>query len=131
MTDFIDIAPLTVTETVRGNQVEVHGVELTDIAQIIFRFPEVAKLFDMKGKKAVDPQAFGALSKALQCALIVAGVPRINEASAANLTPGERMLLIARILLLTVPSPAGPFLEALARLTGKDGAAMIGEPGKA
>ncbi|TPI13869.1 hypothetical protein [Mesorhizobium sp. B4-1-1] len=131
MTEFIDIAPLTVTETVRGHQVEVHGVELTDIAQIIFRFPEVAKLFDMKGKKKIDPQAFGALSKALQAALIAAAVPRISEAGAANLTPGERALLVSRILLLTVPSPAGPFLEALARLTGKDGAATIGEPGTA
>ncbi|QKC83276.1 hypothetical protein [Mesorhizobium sp. NZP2077] len=131
MTDFIDIAPLTFTETVRGNEVTVRGVELTDIAQIIMRFPEVAKLFDIKGKAKVDPKAMGTLSVALQAALIAAGVDRIREASAANLTPGERALLISRILLLTVPSPAGPFLEALARLTGKDGAATIGEPGRA
>lgn len=123
MTGFIDIAPLTFTETVRGHEVTVRGVELTDIAQIIMRFPEVAKLFDMKGKGKLDQKAFGTLSVALQSALIAAGIDRISEEGAANLTPGERALLISRILLLTVPSPAGPFLEALARLTGKDSAA--------
>ncbi|ESY72316.1 hypothetical protein X740_33415 [Mesorhizobium sp. LNHC221B00] len=130
MTDFIDIAPLTFTETVRGNEVTVRGVELTDIARIVMRFPEVANLFDLKSKKSkVDPKTFGTLSVALQAALIAAGIDRVNEKGAANLTPGERALLISRILLLTVPSPAGPFLEALARLTGRDSANA--EPEKA
>jgi hypothetical protein len=129
MTAFIDIAPLTFTEKVRGHEVTVRGVELTDIAQIVMRFPEVAKLFDMKGKAKVDPKTFSTLSVALQSALVAAGIDRIREADAANLTPGERALLISRILLLTVPSPAGPFLEALARLTGSDSA--TGQPAKA
>ncbi|WP_217577322.1 hypothetical protein [Mesorhizobium sp. GbtcB19] len=126
MTDFIDIAPLTFTEMVRGHEVEVHGVEYADIAQIVFRFPEMGTLFDMKSKTKLNPAAIGALSKTVQAALIAAAVPRLNEANAANLSPGERALLISRILLLTVPSPAGPFLEALARLTGRDSAATSG-----
>jgi hypothetical protein len=123
MTEFIDIAPLTFTEEVRGNQVTVRGVELADIAMIVARFPEVAGMFDIKAKKPkIDAKAIATLSVKLQAALIAAGIDRISEKGAANLTPGERALLISRILVLTVPSPPGPFLEALRKITGKDSA---------
>lgn len=113
MAGIIDIAPIAETADIRGHAVIIRGVELTELAAIIARFPEVRNLFD---GKAIKADAIGALSKIVQAAVIAAGVDEIDEVGAGNLTPGERALLMSKILLLTLPDPIGPFVDALKRM---------------
>lgn len=113
MASILDITPVAESADIRGHMVTIRGVELTEFVAIIARFPEVRSLFD---GKAIKADAVGALSKAVQAAVIAAGVDEIDEAGAGNLTPGERALLMSKILLLTLPDPIGPFVDAVKRM---------------
>lgn len=127
MANFIDIAPLSETVTVRGQQVTVRGIELEHIAKLLFRFPD---LREMMAKQTWDVERIGALAKPLQCALIAAGVDEIDEAGAANLALGEKVELLEKLVRITMPGGPVPFMRALTGLMGVVGAGEASPKGR-
>lgn len=119
MADLISIAPLTETVEVRGVKVAVSGVSAQGIAGLLFRFPEVRKMW-ATGKW--DAESLLSMSDEILAAVIASGVRQIDEANAANLALDEKAELLGAIVRVTMPRGPGPFVEALTALMGSVGA---------
>ena len=121
MADLLSIAPLTETVEVRGATVSVTGAGVKAIAQLLFRFPELRKMWGT-GKWDVDQLV--EMSDEVLNALVAAGVPAIDEANAANLALDEKVELLGAVIKVTMPRGPSPFMEALTKLMSGVGGAV-------
>lgn len=115
MADLLSIAPLTEFVDVRGAKATVTGVSAKGIAGLIFRFPELRKMW-ASGKW--DMAALLDLSDDILTALVAAGVAELDEANAANLALDEKAELLGAIVRVTMPRGPVPFVEAVTSLIG-------------
>jgi hypothetical protein len=117
MVGLVDIAPVTSTVSVRGQDVTVTGVSARGIATLLARFPELRAL--MTGREVALDELLK-LGGDVVAAIIAAGTGAPGdaqaEAAADNLTLEEQADLIAAIVEITMPRGLGPLVDRLSRL---------------
>lgn len=117
MVGLVDIAPLTSTVSVRGQEITVTGVSARGIAHLLARFPELRAL--MTGREVALDDLLK-LGGDVVCAIIAVGTgspaDEAAEKAADNLTLEEQADLLAAIVELTMPRGLGPLVERLSRL---------------
>ncbi|MBR1150079.1 hypothetical protein [Bradyrhizobium sp. JYMT SZCCT0428] len=120
--DLLHFVPLTETVTIRGKKIKLRGIDIGELGQLFFRFPDVAA---MMAKRQFDVQK-AAVSKEAMVAFAVAGAGQPGDAamekSFANLSLGELAVLFKSVFKLTAPGGIGPFVELVLTLQGKEGA---------
>ncbi len=116
MNDLSHFVPLTETVMVRDTKLNLVGVELEDLGQIAYRFPEISKMIT-EGK--FDPKA---LSRQAMSAFVAVGLGKAGDEDAekniAALSLGERLGLFNAVFRLTSPGGIGPFVEMLLAISG-------------
>jgi hypothetical protein len=115
MAGLLSIAPLTETVEVRGVPTAVTGVTAQGIAQLLFRFPDLRKMWST-GKWDTDQLLV--MSDDILSAIIAAGVAGIDEVNAANLALDEKAELLGAVIRVTMPRGPVPFMDTLTRLMG-------------
>ncbi|QDW39007.1 hypothetical protein FFI89_018760 [Bradyrhizobium sp. KBS0727] len=128
MNDLLHFVPLTESVTIRGNKIKLRGVDIEDLGQIIYRFPELLPVFkQMIQTRSFDISSAGISNQAM-VAMIVAGAGESgNEAmekSFANLSLGERVDLFKSVFRITAPGGIGPFADLLRAAIGPDAGAI-------
>lgn len=117
MVGLVDIAPVTSTVSVRGQDITVTGVSARGIAHLLARFPELRAL--MTGREAALEDLLR-LGGDVIAAIIAAGTGAPGDAdvekAADNLTLEEQADLLGAIVELTMPRGLGPLVERLSRL---------------
>lgn len=116
MAGLLDIAPAAERVTIRGVKVDVRGLSLTDLRDLIARFPEVVALFG----KGINAGVIMKAGPGVVSAVIAAACGNPGDAKAeaivAELPLGEQAEILNRVLKLTMPGGAGPFVELLKTL---------------
>jgi hypothetical protein len=128
MTDLLDIAPQRAAVDVLGHSLEVAGVTIGDLAELLRRFPGLRQLFGGGTPGGAPNGANGALDgiaaavPGLVAAVIAAGLghqgDEAREAAAARLPADAQSRLFGAIVKLTMPAGIGPFVEGLATAFG-------------
>ena len=117
MVGLVDIAPITSSVVIRGQDITITGVSARGIAFLLARFPELRAL--MTGRE-VGLDALLRLSGDVIAAIIAAGTAALGdvdaEKAADNLTLEEQADLLGAIVELTMPRGLGPLVEKLSRL---------------
>ena len=117
MVGLVDIAPITSSVVIRGQDITITGVSARGIAFLLARFPELRAL--MTGRE-VGLDALLRLGGDVIAAIIAAGTGAPGdvdaEKAADNLTLEEQADLLASIAELTMPRGLGPLVERLSRL---------------
>ena len=117
MVGLVDIAPVTSTILVRGQDITITGVSARGIALLLARFPELRAVITGREVAMDDLLKLGG---DVIAAIIAAGtgVPGDAQAEAAadNLTLEEQADLLGAIVELTMPRGLGPLVEKLSRL---------------
>ena len=122
MVSLIDIVPQTRTVQIAAGEIELRGLALRHIADLLVRFPELRKLF-VESAPAVDvdtllvgaPDAVGAIIAH------AAGQPDAADTIADALSLDDVADCLIAIRDLTMPNGPGPFMERIARLVGGGG----------
>lgn len=117
MVGLVDIAPITSSVAIRGQDITITGVSARGIASLLARFPELRAL--MTGREVALDELLK-LGGDVIAAIIAAGTGAPGdaqaEAAAENLTLEEQADLLAAIVELTMPRGLGPLVERLSRL---------------
>ena len=117
MVGLVDIAPVTSTILVRGQDITITGVSARGIALLLARFPELRAVITGREVAMDDLLKLGG---DVIAAIIAAGTgsPGDDDAERAadNLTLEEQADLLASIVELTMPRGLGPLVERLSRL---------------
>jgi hypothetical protein len=126
MVGLLDVAPSTEFVMVRGTKVAIPGVSVSGIAHLIRRFPEVRKMFGGATKPGTDETEFAftgdvdqilALAPDVVAAVIACGCGNVGdpqaEAIAAGMSADEQLRIIEKIVAVTMPGGARPFVERL------------------
>ena len=117
MVGLVDIAPITSSVVIRGQDMTITGVSARGIAFLLARFPELRAL--MTGRE-VGLDALLRLGGDVIAAIIAAGTGAPGdvdaEKAADNLTLEEQADLLGAIVELTMPRGLGPLVEKLSRL---------------
>ena len=117
MVGLVDIAPVTSTVTVRGQDITVTGVSARGIAHLLSRFPELRAL--MTGREVALDDLLK-LGGDVVCAIIAAGTgspgDHAAETAADNLSLEEQADLLGAVVELTMPRGLSPLVEKLSRL---------------
>lgn len=133
MDSLLDIAPITETVEVAGKQIQVSGISIRDIANLIVRFPKLKDLFagdrdniNATGLAAMIPEAIGAI---IACGV---GSPHDKkyEVAANKLATGDQVALLATIITLTLPGGLDPLMariEGVVSLAGEKAMLSIRE----
>ncbi len=115
MVDLADILPSSETVMVRGQAVEVPGIDVGDIVPLLRRFPALTEAgFDVAGILAQPREVVGAV--------LAAGLGKLGdgdiERGLGNLKLGEKASLAAAIVRQTAPDGVGPFVDLVMAVAG-------------
>jgi hypothetical protein len=117
MVGLVDIAPITSSVVIRGQDIIIAGVSARGIALLLARFPELRAV--MTGREVALDDLLK-LGGDVIAAIIAAGTGAPGnaqaEAAADNLTLEEQADLLGAIVELTMPRGLGPLVEKLSRL---------------
>ena len=117
MVGLVDIAPITSSVVIRGQDITITGVSARGIAFLLARFPELRAV--MTGREVALDDLLK-LGGDIIAAIIAAGTGApgntLAEAAADNLTLEEQADLLGAIVELTMPRGLGPLVERLSRL---------------
>ena len=117
MVGLVDIAPVTSTVSIRGQDITIAGVSARGIALLLARFPELRAV--MTGREVALDDLLK-LGGDVIAAIIASGTGAPGdvqaEAGADNLTLEEQADLLGAIVELTMPRGLGPLVEKLSRL---------------
>lgn len=121
MVSLVDIIPQTRPVALSVGTVELRGLGLRHIADLLLRFPELRKLW-ANGAPALDvdtlieaaPDAVGAIIA------IAASQPEAAETIGDALSLDDAAECLIAIRELTMPGGVDPFVEKLSRLLGAD-----------
>ena len=127
MVSLIDIVPQTRTVQIAAGEIELRGLALRHIADLLVRFPELRKFF-AEGAPAVDADTLLALAPEAIGAIIAhaAGQPDAADTIADALSLDDVADCLIAIRDLTMPNGPGPFMERIARLVGSAGGDQLG-----
>lgn len=121
MVSLVDIVPQTRKVELSIGAVELHGLGLRHIADLLVRFPELRKLWaggapalDVDVLIAAAPDAVGAIIA------IAASQPDAAETIGDALSLDDAAECLIAIRELTMPGGVDPFVEKLSRLLGAD-----------
>lgn len=129
MNDLTHFVPLTEKVTIRDQEFTLVGVDIEDLGQLLYRFPEIADVIlkrkaDAKAGEASNgpPAAALALSKEVMSAFVAVGIGKAGDAAAeksiASLSLGERLAMFNAVFRITSPGGIGPFVELVTALGG-------------
>jgi hypothetical protein len=117
MVGLVDIAPVTSTVSIRGQDIIITGVSARGVALLLARFPELRAV--MTGREVALDDLLK-LGGDVIAAIIASGTGAPGdaraEAAADNLTLEEQADLLGAIVELTMPRGLGPLVEKLSRL---------------
>ena len=117
MVGLVDIAPITSSVTIRGQDITITGVSARGIALLLARFPELRAV--MTGREVALDELLK-LGGDVIAATIASGTGTPGdtqaEAAADSLTLEEQADLLAAIVELTMPRGFGPLVERLSLL---------------
>jgi len=118
MNDLLHFVPLTETVTIRGKKIKLRGIDIGELGQLLYRFPDVAQ---MMAARQFDIQK-AAVSKDAMVAFAVVGAGHPGDAaiekSFANLALGEIAILFKSVFKLTAPGGIGPFVDLVLAVKG-------------
>jgi hypothetical protein len=119
MTGLLDIAEERANVILGGQEIEVHGLTMEDVAKLLRRFPELRQLFG--GGEEAMADALNAIP-GLMVAVIAGGLGHLgdeeHEAKARSLPAWMQNRLWGAVLKLTMPDGIGPFVEELGTAFG-------------
>jgi hypothetical protein len=126
MVSLLDLAPVAENVSVRGRDIPVNGLSITDLRDLMAAFPDAAALFSGGGINA------GALlaSAPKLCAAgicLALGSPGTPEEIAAVLKwpAGDQVKVLNKVIALSAPDGIGPFVQMAESLLG--GVESLGE----
>lgn len=115
MTDIVNFVPLDAKVEIRGQKITVRGLELEEIGGLLYRFPKFREIKQLNASDLIK-----LMDKDIQSAVIAAAAGRAGnekaEKSFANLSLGERVKIVAKIIELTAPDGIGPFVDLIQTL---------------
>ncbi|WP_027521761.1 hypothetical protein [Bradyrhizobium sp. Ec3.3] len=132
MPGLLDVAPSFVTHPINGTAVTVTGVSAAGFAVLLDRFPEIRKLLTGNAVDIAPEELIAKVPTAID-AILAAGTGNPGdlaaEAVAHNLPAGDQLELLKKIVEVTMPKGAGPFVEALEAIMGGLGVESMSIPG--
>jgi hypothetical protein len=125
MIGLLDIAPVAETVSIRGKDVSVNGLSLTDIRDLLVAFPSAASLF-ANGVNAGTLMASAPDLVASAICLAIGLEGKAEELQAVKKLPaGDQVKLLNVVIRLSAPDGIGPFVELIANLAS--GAETLGD----
>ena len=129
MVSLVDIVPQTKTVQIAAGDLELRGLGLRHVADLLVRFPELRKLF-VQGAPALDVDALIETAPEAVAVIIAEAAeqpeaaPQIAEAMALD----DMVECLLAVRELTFLNGTAPFMERLRKLSGAGGAAD--QPGR-
>jgi hypothetical protein len=122
MVSLVDIVPQTRTVQIAAGPIELRGLGLRQIADLLVRFPELRKLF-VEGAPAVDVDTLlaGAPDAIGNIIAQSAGQPEAADTIADALSLDDLADCLIAIRDLTMPNGVAPFMDRIARLVSASG----------
>lgn len=119
MVSLVDIIDVKRTVIIRGQEIEVEGINAEKLALLINAYPVLRLAFAGRGAE-MSADIIIALGPDIAASIIAAAIGKCGdekeEAAAAKLTIGEQLALLATIIEMSFPDGFGPFVERLRSL---------------
>ena len=124
MVSLVDIVPQTRTVFLEAGEVELRGLGLRHLADLLLHFPELRKIWMRGSAPALDVETLLAAAPGAIGSIIAtaAGQPEAAGNIAAAMPLDDIMECLIAIRDLTMPGGADPFVEKVARLVGAEDA---------
>ena len=121
MPSLIDIAPLREQVEIRGTMIDVRGLSAGNIAEILYRFPEIRKMLiridpgsDVIGQLISRiPELLGLLAASACGADLSSPESDPLVEAAQRLTVGEQWLILEKVIPLTFPQGMTRFMAGV------------------
>ena len=125
MPSLVDIAPIREKVTIAGVDLEIRGIGIDAIAQVLADFPDLQKFFKdatAGGAGAIDAMEILRRSPASAHALMAAAMGKLGDKeeiqAAAELPFGDQLSIVEATVRLSFPGGISPFVERLTAMLG-------------
>lgn len=112
-----DIAPLRETVMIRGQELDIVGLNLATIGYLLERFPQIGAAV---GKGEISAASISSLGSDVVAAIIAAGTGAMgdkeSEEAAKYLTIDEELEILSAVLKVSMRRGGGPFAETLLQI---------------
>jgi hypothetical protein len=127
MVSLVDIVPQKRTVQISGGELELRGLGLRQIADLLLRFPALRNLL-VQGAPELEVDALIIMAPDAIGAVIAeaAGQPEAAEAIADKLAIDDITECLLAVRDLTMPNGPAPFLDRLTRLINGGGVGLSG-----
>ena len=133
MVSFVDLLPAarrTRMVPVLGTDIEVRSLKMIEIADLMWKFPEVRALI---AERSIDADKLLAMAPRA-AATAIAAATGVGDSEAeidaiVELPPGSQAMLLMAVIELSAPDGLTPLLQALARMMMPAGAALAAGSG--
>ncbi len=118
MVRLLDLAPVAAHVSVRGKDIPITGLSITELRDLMAAFPDAASLFSggIDAGKLLK-EAPGLVAAAIALAAGGDGTPE-ETAAILKLDAGSQVKLLNAVIAETAPDGIGPFVELIASLLG-------------
>ncbi|MEN6306092.1 MAG: hypothetical protein ABFD96_25425 [Armatimonadia bacterium] len=116
MVGLLDIAPVAETVSIRGSDIAVNGLSLTDIRDLLVTFPDAPALFADGVNAAALLAAAPDLVAAAICLATGYKATKDEREAVKRLPAGDQVKLVNAIVKLSAPDGIGPFVELIVSL---------------